>query len=98
LIALAGFGVRAEPRLLHDLALLEDEAGTLTIDAVAGGEPSLFKSLPSGGFSGGYTHSFYWFRFTVTQAEETWFDVQPPVLEDLSASKLQRVTLNITYT
>jgi signal transduction histidine kinase len=83
LIALAAFGVNAEPRLLHDLAVLEDKPGTMTIDAVAGIAPSLFKSLPSGGFSGGYTNSVFWFRFTVAQAGETWLDIQPPVLEDL---------------
>jgi signal transduction histidine kinase len=83
LIALAGFGVRAAPFLLHDLAVFEDKAGTLTIEAVAGGALSLFKPLPSGGFSGGYTRSTYWFRFTVAQAGETWLDIQPPVLDDL---------------
>jgi signal transduction histidine kinase len=83
LIALAGFGVRAAPFMLHDLAVLEDKPGTLSIDAVAGSDPTLFKPLPSGGFSGGYTRSTYWFRFTVAQAGENWLDVQPPVLEDL---------------
>ena len=65
LIALASFGARAAPTMLHDLAVLTDKAGTLTIEAVAGTDPAQFKSLPSGGFAGGFTRTTHWFRFTV---------------------------------
>jgi signal transduction histidine kinase len=83
LISLVSLSVHAEPRKLQDLAVLEDKTGTLTIDSIANSDPARFKSLPSGGFSGGYTRSVYWFRFTVAQGGETWLDIQPPVLEDL---------------
>jgi signal transduction histidine kinase len=83
LLTLLSVVAHAEPRLLGDLAVLEDKTGTLTIDTVANSVPARFKSLPSGAFSGGYTRSVYWFRFTVAQAGETWLDIQPPVLEDL---------------
>ncbi len=83
LIALASFGARAAPTMLHDLAVLTDKAGTLTIEAVAGTDPAQFKSLPSGGFAGGFTRTTHWFRFTVGRAGETWLDIQPPVLDDL---------------
>lgn len=83
LLTLLSVVVHAEPRLLRDLAVLEDKTGKLTIESVAQSDPSVFKSLPSGSFSGGYTRSVYWFRFTVAQAGETWLDIQPPVLEDL---------------
>ena len=83
LIALASFGARATPLMLHDLAVLPDKAGTLTIAAVAVADPAQFKSLPSGGFAGGFSRSAFWFRFTVARAGETWLDIQPPVLDDL---------------
>ena len=83
LIALASLGARAAPTMLHDLAVLTDKAGTLTIAAVASADPAQFKSLPSGGFAGGFTRTTHWFRFTVTRAGETWLDIQPPVLDDL---------------
>lgn len=83
LFSLVSLAAHAEPRLLRDLAVLEDKTGQLTVESVAQSDPSTFKSLPSGGFSGGYTRSVYWFRFTVAQAGETWLDIQPPVLEDL---------------
>ena len=83
LIALTSLRVSAAPLMLHDLAVLPDPAGTLTIDAVVGTDPAQFKSLPTGGFAGGFTRSVHWFRFTVAQTGETWLDIQPPVLDDL---------------
>ena len=83
LIALASFGARAAPTMLHDLAVLTDKAGTLTIAAVSATDPAQFKPLPSGGFAGGFSRSAFWFRFTVARAGETWLDIQPPVLDDL---------------
>jgi len=83
LIALASLGASAAPLMLHDLAVLSDQTGALTIDAVAVTDPSQFKPLPEGGFAGGFTRSVHWFRFSVAQAGETWLDIQPPVLDDL---------------
>jgi signal transduction histidine kinase len=83
LIALASFAGRAAPSMLHDLAVLTDKAGTLTIAAVASTDPAQFKPLPSGGFAGGFSRSAFWFRFTVARAGQTWLDIQPPVLDDL---------------
>ena len=83
LISIASIGVRSAPLMLHDLAVLQDRSGTLTINAVAGADPARFKPLPTGGYAGGFTRSAFWFRFTVAQTGETWLDIQPPVLDDL---------------
>jgi signal transduction histidine kinase len=80
---LASFAVHAAPTLLHDLAVLPDRVGALTIDAVAKTDPKDFSPLPTGTFAGGFSRGAYWFRFTVAQEGETWLDIQPPVLDDL---------------
>lgn len=82
LVLFIGHGVRAET-LLHDLAVLQDNDGTLAIETVAATDPGQFKPLRSGDFAGGFTRSAHWFRFTVAQAGEAWLDIQPPVLDDL---------------
>ncbi len=82
LLLFISLGVRAET-LLHDLAVLPDPDGTLTIEAVAATDPGQFKPLPAGSFAGGFTRSVHWFRFTIARAGETWIDLQPPVLDDL---------------
>ena len=69
------------PRL-SDLAVLEDKTGMKDIQSITAATG--FNPLPGGTFSGGYTHSVHWLRFTVVApAGEWWLDILPPYLEDL---------------
>ena len=71
-----------EPQL-RDLAVLEDAGGHETITSIAT-SAAYFKPLSGGTFSGGYTRSAYWMRFTVAEpAGEYWLDILPPYLDDL---------------
>lgn len=95
LIVFANFDVGSKPIPLPEIAVFEDRSGTLTIDAVADGDPSLFRPLPTGSFSGGFTRSVFWFRIDVARVGETWLTLLPPNLEDLrffekSAQQTQR--------
>ena len=70
-----------EPQL-SDLAVLEDKTGMEDIQSITAATG--FKPLPGGTFSGGYTHSVHWLRFTVmAPAGEWWLDILPTYLEDL---------------
>lgn len=68
---------------LQNLAVLEDPRGTDTIDTILAAPATRFKPLPGTSFAGGLTRSVFWFRFTISQAGETWLDIQPAVLDDL---------------
>jgi signal transduction histidine kinase len=69
------------PRL-SDLAVLEDKTGMEDIQSITAATG--FNPLSGGTFSGGYTHSVHWLRFTVVApAGEWWLDILPPYLEDL---------------
>lgn len=83
LCCLFSMGSTAAP-LLHDLAVLEDPAGTETIESIAAADPARFKPLPGNSFAGGYTRSAYWLRLTLdAPAGETWLEALPPILDDL---------------
>lgn len=82
LLALAG--AVAAPPVVHDFAVLEDRAGSETIETVATAEPSRFRQLRALQFAGGYTRSVHWFRLVVdAPAGESWLEVVPPLLDDL---------------
>ena len=69
---------------LRDVTVLEDRAGTETIETVAAAAPGRFRPLPGGNLSAGYSRSAYWLRFTVEAPPgEWWLEVQPPYLDDL---------------
>ncbi|MFZ4479096.1 MAG: sensor histidine kinase [Rhodoferax sp.] len=68
---------------LRDLAVLEDAGGHETITSIAT-SVAHFQPLSGGTFSGGYTRSAYWMRFTVAEpVGEYWLDILPPYLDDL---------------
>ncbi len=73
--------------MLRDLAVLEDVAGTETIETItriAAADPARFKPLPGNSFAGGYTRRVHWLRLTLdAPAGETWLEALPPNLDDL---------------
>jgi signal transduction histidine kinase len=75
---------------IEDLAVVVDKSGKETIDSIS--QPSRaadFSPVPNG-FSGGYSRSVHWLRFTLhapapnTQGKrELLLEIQPPYLDDL---------------
>ncbi len=69
---------------IAQFAVLEDKDGSATIDEISTMDPARFSPLHVGNFSGGFSSSAWWFRFTVvTRAGEWWLDLMPAVLDDL---------------
>jgi signal transduction histidine kinase len=67
-----------------DLSMLRDPNGSLNIKQVADINPALFKPLPTGTLTAGFSRDTFWLRLKVSaSAGEWWLDVLPAVLDDL---------------
>lgn len=80
----------SDPWRIDDLAVMADPSGEETIASISQpGRAADFEPVP-GGFSGGYTRSVHWLRFTlqapppnVDGKREMLLEIHPPYIDDL---------------